>query len=1055
MSRTAFSIYNASAGSGKTHTLVKEYLKILMLDKSYDGYRKILAITFTNKAVNEMKSRIVSALYAFSLPEIDKKNAQMLQQIAVESGLEEIVIREKSKIIIKNIIHNYAAFDISTIDKFTHKVIRSFAHDLDLPMSFDVSLDTEALLQEAVDSIIAKAGTDETLTKLLIDFSLDKTDNDKSWDVSRELMEIGRLLLNENNRTELELFHQATIPDFIEIRKKLQAEIKDLNELAKALANEIFDIINTNGIEIKSFSGQYFPKHIQSILDDKFSNSSKKYIETEDIKINKTAKEKEVIESLIPDFIQRTNKIYEAFGKKSFYEAFLKNLTPLSLLNSISLEIERIQSEQNILSISQFNAIINNEIQNQPAPFIYERLGEKYRHFFIDEFQDTSEMQWNNLIPLIDNALSGEDASGAQGSLMIVGDPKQSIYRWRGGKAEQFISLSKEENPFSNPDKATKFLETNYRSYEQVITFNNDFFKHVANQFEHPDYKYLYENESSQNINSKLGGFVEIQFLEELDKSENEEETKTDLYLKATLKTIEDALTQGFEYQDIAVLTRKRKDGVLLANFLTENNIPILSSETLLINNATEVKLILNVLKYIKNNRDDEAKAQMLYFIARNKQSVLPVHDFISEGMKHRNEVDFQKWLNDFGIPMDFAFARKNSLYVTTEYIIDHFIKEKKTLSYVQYFMDLVLERTVRLQSSISDFITYWEDNYEKLSIPSPENTNAVKMMTIHKSKGLEFPVVIFPFAEEDYSRSRDKIWVEIEGFDELNIPKALIDLNKNVREYGVKAQEIFDIKKQEDLLDNINVLYVALTRAEEQLYIISNKKISSKGELANNMSSLFVSFLQNLNLFSEEENVYPFGKKVRTSEKKILSPEEIEATSPKLITAVEHGIDKENTIKIAQREALMWDTSIQKSIEYGNLVHEILSKIQYKKDIEEAISKAIFEGLLVLDQEDKVRSSIEMICNHEELQDFFRDDFKVFNEQNILKKGMPNIKPDRVVIKGNEAYILDYKTGAEHKKHIEQVKQYELALIEMGLNVTKKALVYTQEDDLKIIHLQ
>ena len=1054
MNRTAFSIYNASAGSGKTHTLVKEYLKILMLDKSYDGYRKILAITFTNKAVNEMKSRIVSALYAFSLPEIDKKNAQMLQQIAEESGLEPLVIREKSKIIIKNIIHNYAAFDISTIDKFTHKVIRSFAHDLDLPMSFDVSLDTEALLQEAVDSIIAKAGTDETLTKLLIDFSLDKTDNDKSWDVSRELMEIGRLLLNENNRSELELFHQATIPDFIEIRKKLQAEIKDLKSATINLAQAILIEIDNKGIDLKSFSRGTFPNHIQSIIDEKY-NFAKKYTLPEEITILKNAKDRDLIESSISYFLEKLSKIYDLFGKLSFYEAFLKNLTPLSLLNSISLEIERIQSEQNILSISQFNAIINNEIQNQPAPFIYERLGEKYRHFFIDEFQDTSEMQWNNLIPLIDNALSGEDASGAQGSLMIVGDPKQSIYRWRGGKAEQFISLSKEENPFSNPDKETKFLETNYRSYEQVITFNNDFFKHIANQFEHPDYKYLYENESSQNINSKLDGFVEIQFLEDLDKSENEEETKTDQYLKATLKTIEDVLSQGFEYQDIAILTRKRKDGVLLANFLTENNIPILSSETLLINNATEVKLLLNILKYIKNNRDNEAKAQMLYFIARNKQTILPVHDFISEGMKHRNEADFQKWLNDFGIPMDFAFARKNSLYVTTEYIIDHFIKEKKTLSYVQYFMDLVLERTVRLQSSISDFISYWEDNFEKLSIPSPENTNAVKMMTIHKSKGLEFPVVIFPFAEEDYSRSRDKIWVEIEGFDELNIPKALIDLNKNVREYGVKAQEIFDIKKQEDLLDNINVLYVALTRAEEQLYIISNKKINAKGDLANNMSSLFVSFLQNLNLFSEEQNVYPFGNKVRISEKKILSPEEIEATAPKLITAVEHGIDKENTIKIAQREALMWDTSTQKSIEYGNLVHEILSKIRYKKDIEEAITTAIFEGLLVLDQEDKVRSSIEMICNHEELQDFFRDDFKVFNEQNILKKGMPNIKPDRVVIKNNEAYILDYKTGAEHKKHQEQLKQYELALIEMGLNVTKKALVYTQEDDLKIIHLQ
>lgn len=1025
-----------------------------MLDKSYDGYKKILAITFTNKAVNEMKSRIVSSLYAFSQPEISSKNEAMLQQVAQETGLEARVIKEKSKIIIKNIIHNYAAFDISTIDKFTHKVIRSFAHDLDLPMSFDVSLDTEALLQEAVDSIIAKAGTDETLTKLLIDFSLDKTDNDKSWDVSRELMEIGYLLLNENNRSELQLFHEASIPDFIEIRKKLLAEIESLKIQTKDLAQFILSEIETNGIDPKSFHSQFFPKHIISIVEDKFNPTSKRYHEFEDIKITKTAKDKDLIESLVPSFLKNTNSIYELFGKRSFYEAFLKNLTPLSLLNSISQEIERIQTEQNILSISQFNAIINNEIQSQPAPFIYERLGEKYRHFFIDEFQDTSEMQWHNLTPLIDNALSGQDESGAQGSLMIVGDPKQSIYRWRGGKAEQFIALSKEENPFSNPDKETKFLDTNYRSFEQVITFNNDFFNNVSNEFQQVDYKNLYENESAQKINSKLGGYVEIQFIPEVNK-DDDEITKDVLYLTATLTTINDVISQGFEYKDIALLTRKRKDGVLLANFLTENNIPILSSETLLINNATEVKLVLNVLKFIKNIRDDESKAQMLYFIAKHKQNTLPLHDFISEGMKHRSEEHFQKWLNDFGIAIDFGFARKNSLYVTTEYIIDLFIKDKKTLSYVQYFMDLVLERTVKLQSSISDFLNYWEDNFEKLSIPSPENTNAVKMMTIHKSKGLEFPVVIFPFAEEDYSRSRDKIWVEIEGFDDLNIPKALIDLNKNVREYGVKAQEIFDIKKQEDLLDNINVLYVALTRAEEQLYIISNKKINAKGDLANNMSSLFVSFLQNLHLFSEEENHYPFGNKIRISEKKILTEEQIEAESPKQIIAVESAIDKENTIKIAQREALMWDTSSQKSIEYGNLVHEIMSKIKYLKDADEAISHAIFEGLLVLDQEEKVRSSIQLICNHEELKDYFQDDFKVFNEQNILKKGMTNIKPDRVVIKNNQAFILDYKTGAYHKKHEQQVKQYEFALLEMGYDVPKKALVYILEDDLKIIHLQ
>ena len=219
--------------------------------------------------------------------------------------------------------------------------------------------------------------------------------------------------------------------------------------------------------------------------------------EFEDIAINKTAKDKAIIESIIPELLLVLDKIYKNFEKRDFYKAFLKNITPLSLLHTVSNELAKIQSEQNVLSIAEFNAIIHREIQNQPAPFIYERMGERYRHFFIDEFQDTSEMQWQNLIPLIDNALSGQDETGQKGTLMIVGDPKQSIYRWRGGKAEQFIELSKDWNPFNNPDKKLVRLGTNYRSYSEVIEFNNAFFKMLSDEFENEDYCDLYANKCS------------------------------------------------------------------------------------------------------------------------------------------------------------------------------------------------------------------------------------------------------------------------------------------------------------------------------------------------------------------------------------------------------------------------------------------------------------------------------------------------------------------------------------------------------------------------------
>src|SRR5690606_26500123 len=456
LEKTAFTIYNASAGAGKTHTLVKEYLKILLgYSNKDDAYRNVLAITFTNKAVNEMKSRIISCIYAFTLTDIPKKEYQLLEQIIAETHFTEAYIREKSKRILKNIIHNYAGFDISTIDKFTHKVIRSFAFDLNLPFHFEVSLDTEALLQEAVDAIIAKAGIDEELTKLLIDFSISKADDDKSWDVTNELMDIGRLLLNENNKQELEAFEDVDMQTFLTLKNWLHEQINQLNNEAATLAKNALELLENNDVDLKSFSGGYFPKHLMGIVDGNFNNTNKKYYLPEDIKINKTAKDKEVIEQLIPLLLSTTGKIYSLYGKIYFYEAFLKNLVPLSLLNSISNEIKRIQDEQQILSISQFNRIIYDELKNQPAPFIYERLGEKYRHFFVDEFQDTSQMQWQNLVPLIDNALSGQDDYGKEGSLMIVGDPKQAIYRWRGGKAEQFIELSADGDPFSNPSKTT------------------------------------------------------------------------------------------------------------------------------------------------------------------------------------------------------------------------------------------------------------------------------------------------------------------------------------------------------------------------------------------------------------------------------------------------------------------------------------------------------------------------------------------------------------------------------------------------------------------------
>jgi ATP-dependent exoDNAse (exonuclease V) beta subunit len=1039
MQRHSFSIYDASAGSGKTYALVKEYLKIILVAPKNDAYRNILAITFTNKAVHEMKSRIVGSLSEFAKDEPSVKAQDLMRDLAIDTELSIIQIKTKSQQIIKHIIHNYAAFDISTIDKFTHKVIRAFAHDLNLPMTFEVTLDTENLLVEAVDAIIAQAGEDEILTKLLIDFTMEKTDDDKSWDISREILETGRLVLNENNRSEITHFQDKSITEFVEIKKKLAEACKVLEKESIVFAEEVLSLIDKNGIDAKSFSRGTFPNHINSIQQGKFNPKNKMFHEFDDIVINKTAKDRAIIENLIPEFLQILSKVYTAFEKINFYKAFLKNITPLSLLNTVSNELAKIQEEQNILSISEFNAIIHREIQNQPAPFIYERLGERYRHFFIDEFQDTSEMQWQNLIPLIDNALSGQDDFGVKGTLMIVGDPKQSIYRWRGGKAEQFIELSKDQNPFNNPDKKLEHLDKNYRSYSQIIEFNNDFFKLLSNEFEDLDYKDLYENHSHQKTNDKTGGYVNISFIPKTETAEEDEEAlgKTDLYVLATLNTIQKVLQQGFQYKDIVVLTRKRDQGIAIANYLTEQKIPLLSSETLMIQNATEVRLIIHLLKYLKNNSDLEAKAYFLHYIGQYIQDKLPLHDFIAQGMALFQETDFENWLMSFDISLSFQNVRKKSLYEAVEIIVSKFLPSEGN-AYVQYFLDIVLERDVRNQAGISDFLSFWDKNAEKFSIPSPEGNDAVRIMTIHKSKGLEFPVVIFPFAEEDYNRKpKDKLWLNAEEKD-LGLPKVLIDNSSAVEGFGEEAAEVYNQKKQEELLDNINVLYVALTRAEEQLYVISNMNLSSKGEVPkNNMCSFFINYLGNKGVFDENKLEYEFGSSTKLSSMK----QHVDAS--KTIPLVSEMLDTKN-IKIAQREALMWGTQQQEAIEYGNLIHEILSFVKTRSDIDLAVTKALESGLITFGQKEAVCTTVQEIVGHSELSNYFAEGNEILNEQTIIQKEGKAVKPDRMVLtKDKEVLLLDYKTGVHNVKYQQQLDNYQDVIEKMGYKVVKKALIY------------
>ncbi len=1031
----SFTIYNASAGSGKTYTLVKEYLKILLKSSNLETFKRILAITFTNKAVAEMKERIIETLQKFSNISILDKPDSMFHSICEALQMEPIDLHTKSNKLLNTIIHNYAAFDISTIDGFTHKLIRTFAYDLKLPLNFEVELDQEGLLNEAVNSLIEKAGTDEALTKLLIDFAIEKADEDKSWDVSFDFNNIAKLLVNENDIPFIEALKDKTLEDFKTLKGQLKKDVLGLEDLVTKKAQDILALIDASGLEFNDFSGSYLPKYFKNLVDKKFDlNFSAKWQEDLETKVlcpkRVTDAIASVIEQIQPQLADGFYRTKAQVFQLKFLKAFYKNITPLSVLNVINKELTALKEEQNKMLISEFNSIISKEIKNQPTPFIYERIGEKFNHYFIDEFQDTSVMQWENLIPLLGNSLSSET-----GTVMLVGDAKQAIYRWRGGKAEQFIGLFNDENPFY-VEKQIENLPTNYRSNRSVVEFNNGFFNHLSSEvFGEPIYRNLYE-EAHQNTCLDGAGYVALSFLD-FDKEDDRDE----LYSEHVLRTIRGCLDNGFKFEDICVLVRKKREGVSVAHYLSQHDVPIVSSETLLIGNSPEVNFINHVLRLLIQPKNDEVKIEILNYLT-TLFKVEDKHDFFAKHKGLSIEMLFEE-LEIFNVFVDGGQLLQLPLYDLAETIVRGFNLIESSNAYVQFYLDIVLDFTQKKGSDISRFLEYFDKKKGSLSIVSPKGQNAVQIMTIHKSKGLEFPVVVFPYADLDIYRELDpKEWFKIDEAKYAGFSHTLLNYSKDFENYGAVGQQIYANHQSELELDNINLLYVALTRAVEQLYVISKKDMSSKG-IANNKrySGLLINYLQHLGLWNDTQSVYAFGESVKISED--LGTTKETAFQQEFISTAKETLN----IKVVTKSGLLWDTNQQEAIEKGNLIHNMMALVKTKEDIDFVINDFLRMSLITNEQTNELKQTIVKIVEHPKLIAYFNSEYTIYNERDIITKEGIILRPDRLVINSNrEAVIIDYKTGAEDKTHWQQLQSYQDVLEEMKISVVKKTLVYIDE---------
>lgn len=1031
-----FKIYSASAGSGKTFTLAKAYIKLLIVSKNTEQFKHILAITFTNKAVAEMKTRIVSMLRLFSLPKSIKQPNPMFVDICNELEIKPEYLQQKSKQVLKHIIYNYAAFNVSTIDGFTHRVIRTFAFDLKLPLNFEVELDQDFVLNKAVDRLIAKAGTNKTLTKTLVDFAIEKTDDDKSWDISFDLNKIAKLLVSENSLGYLKTFNNKTLLDFENLKQDLLKRVEEKKASIQKKAKDTLTLIEEAGLQFDDFSGGYLPKHFKKLADLNFSVSFETKWQ-EDIAtrvlypkrvLDEVALIIEHIQPLLSDAFLTTK---ETLFQLKFLKAIYKNCTPLSVINAIQNELNLLKEEENTVLISEFNTIISNEVKAQPTPFIYERLGEKFRHYFVDEFQDTSKMQWENLIPLLDNSLAS-----LEGSAMLVGDAKQAIYRWRGGEAHQFIDLyTKNKNPFQTEAQIVN-LDTNYRSLKSIVEFNASFFDFIADTlFNNADYSSLYKDAKQKN-NKPQDGYVNLSFLD-IGKDDN----RVQSYVEKTYSIVKQCLENKYTPSDICILVRKKKEGIAIANYLSQQGVSIVSSETLLLKNSPKVLLINNVLKLLINPEDNSLKVNLIIGLADVLQ-IEQKHLFIKTHLNLSGEQLFAAF-QQFDINLDYNTLLQTPLFEMVETISRELTKTSinEPDAYLQFYLDFVFEYNQRHASGFAEFLEYFEKKQEQLSIALPNNLNAVKVMTIHKSKGLEFPIVIFPFADLNFYKEIDpKCWFSLNSEDFLGFEYALLNYSKDIQYFGEEGNEIYAQHQSKLELDGINLLYVVLTRPIEQLYIVSKRDINSKGEINNNTySGLLIQYLKQCDLWDENKNEFSFGQIQRSIN--LENEKELDYTYNYISTPKES-----HNLKIITNSGYLWNTHQGQAIERGNLIHLVLSKIKTKADVKFALDEVIKSGQLKTSDRDEFKTMVDEIINHKIIKPYFSDAYTIYNEKDILMATGDFIRPDRINTKNNKATVIDYKTGAEDIAHKIQIDSYAKAIKEIGYTIDKKLLIYINE---------
>ncbi|KAA6334581.1 ATP-dependent helicase/nuclease subunit A [termite gut metagenome] len=1036
-------IYKASAGSGKTFTLTVEYIKHLICNPH--AYRQILAVTFTNKATAEMKERILGQLYGIWTN--DKDSEPYLTSIRENLNKSEKEIREAAGEALGYIIHDYASFRVETIDSFFQSVLRNLTRELGLSPNLTIILTNAEVMSEAVDTMIEKLKPNSPILRQLIDYINEKIADDKRWNISNEVKKFGMNIFSEEYREKGERLHQRlknpdTIKDY---RHELNAMKSAALEQMKKFNARFERELETHSLTVNDLKNKekgisnYFHKLANGTLDDKIYNkTTEQCLEDEKNWVAQTSSKYEEIISLAASTLMPLLQEAETLRAKNNRIVnscllSMQYLNRLQLLANIDEEVVELNKKENRFFLSDTNILLHGLLREGDPSFVFEKIGTSIHTVMIDEFQDTSRMQWDNFKLLLLEGLS------QGGNSLIVGDVKQSVYRWRNGDWEILNELNDHINNFP---VRVETLKTNRRSETNIIHFNNKLFVAATeylndlhfSQLSEPCEPLLKAYRDVAQISPCLEkkGYVKISFLEKDDEHDYTQQT-----LIALGKEVERLLAEGVRLNDIAVLVRKNKNISVIADYLDkELHYKVVSDEAFRLDASLAIRIMTDALRYLTSPDNLMIRAQLI--AAYQTEIVKCGKDLNTLLLSPKEEL----------LPEEFIVRADTLRFMPLYELLQemfrifeiHRIENQD--AYLFAFFDAV---TAYLQDNSSDsdkFIHYWDEELCGKTIPSGE-TEGVRILSIHKSKGLEFHTVLLPFCDWKLENETNEhlVWCvpEETPFNKINI----VPVNYSIRMTESVYKKEYLHERLQLWVDNLNLLYVAFTRAEKNVIVWSKKKGQTKtiSELLTQSLSRIVS---GENMDWNEDQPYEMGTLLPSDKYKrdaastnILFQKSLKRTVKMETMSYQHIKFQQSNRSVDFIRKGDEKEEVNFYINRGLLLHTLFSAIKTKVDIEPAIDHLIFEGIIgTKEMETDIRATIQKAFSLPEIQEWYSDEWQLFNECNIIYRENGKLctrRPDRVMIKGDEVVILDFKFGEQREEHSRQVREYMTLLTQMG----------------------